>query len=134
MREFLKVLGGFAIVMVSFLGTLYLMNYFAPLCPNGEMVELKPPFQRPGKGFAYVAGTPSLEDRADSGSAPTRSKFLVCENEYALGPPHSVHAEIAAKGKGRFSHWTMAGFIFSASDNSDPNKNGRLYRAVLEEK
>jgi len=130
MSQFLRVLGAFAILMFFFFTTTFLMNYFAPLCPRGEAVELKPPFPKYGIGAAYTAAAPSLEQFSDSGAAPTRSNYLVCENGYALGPAHTVHAEIAAKGKGRFSHWTATGFIFSAADNSDPNTNGHKYRAV----
>jgi hypothetical protein len=129
MRIFLKGLGAFAIVLVSFFGTLFLLEYSAPLCPQGAAADFKPPFQRVGSGFGYFATLPALEDRADSGATPARSAFLVCENGYRLGPPHTVHADITAKGKGRFSHW-LSGFIFSASDNSDPNTNGRRYWAV----
>jgi hypothetical protein len=134
MRIFLRVVGAFAIVMVFFYATLFSMDYIAPYCPQGETVDLKLPFQKSGDGFAYVANVPSLENRSDSSATPFRSKFLICEGSFALGPPHTVYAEIAAKGKGRFSHWTAMGFIFSASDNSDPNTNGRRYRAVLENK
>jgi hypothetical protein len=117
-------------VMVSFYATLFLMNYFHPRCPRGEAVELKLPFQKSGNGFAYVAAAPSLENHSDSSATPTRSNLVVCEDDFALGPPHSVHVEIDGKGRGRFSHWTAAGFIFSASDSTDPNTNGRRYRAV----
>jgi hypothetical protein len=129
MRIFLNVVGAFAIVLVSFFGTMFLMEYLAPLCPQGTAAEFKPPFQMVGSGFAYFATAPALQDRADTDTMPTRSGFLVCEDGHRLGPPHSVHGDIMAKGKGRFSHW-LAGFIFSTSDNSDPNSNGRRYWAV----
>jgi hypothetical protein len=130
MSQFLRVLGAFGILMFFFFTITYLMNYFAPHCPRGEAVELKPPFAKHGTGVAYAAAAPSLEQFSDSNDASTQSNYLVCENGYALGPAHVVHAEIAAKGKGRFSHWTATGFVFSAADNSDPNTNGRKYRAV----
>jgi pectate lyase len=41
----------------------------------------------------------------------------------------SPHADIAEFGRGRFSHWGEA-IIFSASDNTDANTNGRRYWAV----
>jgi hypothetical protein len=129
MSQFLRVLGAFAILMFFFFATTFLMNYFAPLCPR-EGVELKPPFTKFGTGVAYQAAAPSLEQFSDTSAAPTRSNYLVCENGVPLGPAHTVHAEIVAKGKGRFSHWNEAGFIFSAADNSNPNTNGHKYRAV----
>jgi hypothetical protein len=129
MHIFLKVVGAFAIVLVSFFGTLFLLDYRAAPCSQGTAVDFKAPFQRIGTGFAYVAAAPSLEDRSDTGAAASRSNFFVCENGNRLGPAHSVHSDIATIGKGRFSHWASA-FIFSASDNSDPNTNGRRYWAV----
>jgi len=131
MQLFLKSLGACLIVIFFFAATLFLMNYLAPLCPQGKVFLLKPPFAKFGSGFAYVAPSPpSLENLSDSSTSPTRSTYLVCENGYVLGPAHSIHAEIIGKGKGRFSHWSEAGFVFSASDNSDPNINGRTYLAV----
>jgi hypothetical protein len=129
MRLLLRVLGGCAIVIVSFVGTTFLLNYFAPRCPSGVAYPLKPPFAKAGTGAAYVAPAASLEALSDSSATPTRSTYLVCENGHTLGPGHTGHVEIATKGQGRFSHWGTA-FIFSASDNSDPNTNGRAYLAV----
>jgi hypothetical protein len=129
MRIFLKVCGAFALVGVSFFTTLFLMNYFSPLCPRGEITEFKAPFGKVLDGFAYAAAAPSLERFADSNDAPTRSRFLVCEDNHPLGPPHTLHTAVAANGKGSYSHFG-GNFIFSASDNSDPNNNGRHYWAV----
>jgi hypothetical protein len=129
MRIFLRVVGAVAILLISFFATLYSMNYLAPLCPRGGAVALKPPFARFGNGAAYSAAAPALEGLSDTNTA-TRSTYLVCENGYLLGPPHTLHTEIIAKGGGRFSHWNGVGFIFSASDNSDPNTNGRSYSVV----
>jgi hypothetical protein len=134
MRIFLVIAGSVAILLVSFFATLYLMDYIAPLCPLGEAVALKAPFPKFGTGVAYSAEAATLESLSDTGTSPTRSNYLVCENGYALGPPHSRHAEIVAKGKGRFSHWNNIGFVFSASDNSDPNTNGRSYWVVSPKK
>jgi hypothetical protein len=139
MREFLRVVAAFSIVMIVFFVTTISLKYFAPFspqapCPKGDATELKPPFWKFGTGFAHVAAAPSLEDLSDSPVNPARSKLLVCENDHVLGPPHSLHAEIDAQGKGRFSHWAGTGFVFSASDNSDPNTNYRHYRAVLANK
>jgi hypothetical protein len=139
MREFLRVVGAFSIVMMVFFVTAISLKYFAPFqaappCPQGAAMELKPPFWKFGTGFAHVAAAPSLETLSDSLANQSRSTILICENEHALGPPHSLHASIDAQGKGRFSHWTAMGFIFSASDNSDPNTNHRHYWAVLDQK
>jgi len=132
MRLNLPVLGGAVAVIVVFWLTGFALNVLMPLCPQGfPAIELKGPFQRHGAdGAAYLAAAPSLEGDSDSSERPARSTHLVCENRYVLGPAHSLHTDISAKGRGRFSHWGADGFIFSASDNTDPNSNGRTYLAT----
>jgi hypothetical protein len=127
----MKWLAALAIVLGSFFGTLWLLEVFYPNCPRGETLLLHGPFTRFSKGFAYMAAAPSLKALADDPSASTRSAVALCENASRLGPAHTLHAEIDAKGNGRFSHWDEL-FVFSASDNSDPNSNGRQYSAVLQ--
>ena len=130
MQILLRALGAVAIVFLFFFGTLFIMNYFVPLCPGGKPEFFNGPFPKFGNGVAYSAPAPALDGSADSSTAPARSNYLVCEGGYALGPAHTIHAEISTKGKGRFSHWQAIGFVFSTSDNSDPNTNGRRYWAV----
>jgi hypothetical protein len=131
MQISLRVVGALAIVAVFFIGTFYFLNYLQPRCPQGQALELRPPFSKFGSGFAYAATAPSLESSSDTSAAPKRSNYVVCEGRYVLGPAHTAHAEIDARGSGAFSHWNNIGFVFSASDNSDPNTNQRTYRAVL---
>ena len=45
-------------------------------------------------------------------------------------PRTVVHETIAELGGGRFSHWTGEGFIFSSSDNTNPQSTGRRYWIV----
>jgi hypothetical protein len=126
----LPVLGGATAVIVVFWLTVAVLDMFAPQCPQDVLaVRLMPPFQRL-EGAAYAKPAPFLTSAADSIERPVQSAYLVCENGVPLGPAHSSHAEIASKGKGRFSHWATGGFILSASDNSDPNTNGRVYTAT----
>jgi hypothetical protein len=129
MRLNLPVLCGASAVIVAFWVTVFALNYFIPPCPSSPVFELKPPFRKYGTdGAAYVASAPLLARDADTIEQPFRSPYLVCENHYfTMGPAHSAHADISSKGKGRFSHWIPEGFIFSTSDNSDPNTNGRKY-------
>jgi hypothetical protein len=55
------------------------------------------------------------------------SRLQLREDDRVLGPADALHDDIRAHGGGRFSHW--AGHVyFSASDNSDPRTNGRVYR------
>jgi hypothetical protein len=124
----MKWLYALGIVTASFFISLWTMNYFSPLCPQGRIIALSKPFQKWG-GFSYFASAPDLIDLSDSAETPSRSSLLVCENNRVLGPPHSQHADVATIGHGKFSHWG-AGFIFSSTDGSDPNVNGREYWAV----
>jgi hypothetical protein len=124
----IKALGAIGIVAASFVVSLVAMDRYWPGCGSG--LALQGPFQKFASGFAYVAPAPSLNNRSDTPSDPTRSTAFICENGTALGPAHSSHGDIDALGRGRFSHYFGNGFIFSTSDNSDPNKNGRSYRAV----
>ncbi|MFH1342278.1 MAG: hypothetical protein ABIL01_13920 [Pseudomonadota bacterium] len=124
----MKWLYALGVVAASFFITLWAMNYVSPLCPQGDVVALTRPFDKAG-AVSWFAKAPSLAEISDTSAAPSRSPAVVCEDNLVLGPAHTPHADIAAKGSGRFSHW-HTGFVFSASDNSDPNKNGRSYSAV----
>jgi hypothetical protein len=77
---------------------------------------------RPESGHCFLASVPRhiLSDRESA------SRLTLFENGRTLGPAHCSHDEIRRLGKGRFSHWGDQ-IYFSASDNSDPRKNGRRY-------
>ncbi len=77
----------------------------------------------PESGFAFIVEIPV---KGDSMSAPKRSNLVLLEDGKAVGPPHSLHADIRNVGRGAYSHWKKA-LIFSASDNSDPRTNHRVY-------
>jgi hypothetical protein len=68
--------------------------------------------------------------KPDTGPHPHQSELLLYEDGIPLGPAHSPHGEIRSLGNGRYSHWFTGRMIimFSASDNSDPRTNGRVYR------
>lgn len=55
-----------------------------------------------------------------------RSPLRLFENDKALHPAHALHYQIRRDGGGRYSHWQNR-LLFSTSDNSDPNSNGRTY-------
>lgn len=77
------------------------------------------------EGFAYkVSGNFGIT--GDSNSQPTISTLRVFEDGKELGAAHALHATIRGTGKGNFSHWGSS-LIFSASDNTDPRRNGRKY-------
>jgi hypothetical protein len=99
--------------------------------PPGEAVFLGGRFHRySSSGFYYSTRLPAFRALSDTETDPQRSPILLYENGQPLGPAHSPHYDIELKGHGRFSHWMDGNLIFSTSDNSDPNKNGRAYWAV----
>jgi hypothetical protein len=101
--------------------------------PKGTLVfQLFKPFET--YEIAVIARGPAavrLEALADSEDNTERSPVVIYEDQTPLGPAHSSHADIRNLGRGRFSHWRRQGFVFAASDNSNPNTNGRYYFAVL---
>jgi hypothetical protein len=97
------------------------MNYVWPACPSGKVIALTRPFPRSAPpGFGYVKELPK---------PPGGPPLLLCENNNLLGPSDAAHADISTVGAGRYSQWNNS-MVFSASDNSDPNTNGRQYTVV----
>ncbi|NPV46409.1 MAG: hypothetical protein HPY69_05605 [Armatimonadetes bacterium] len=89
-------------------------------------------------GYCYTI--PMQTPLAPDTSLGAVSILRLFEDDRELGPAHSLHQLIRDLGQGRFSHWSgdPSGepqmLFFSASDNSDPRSNGRVYRweAVLD--
>lgn len=80
-------------------------------------------------GFRYQLnfqfGTP-----ADSLQNLNQSQLQIYENGLVLSPAHSSDDDTGNFGLGRFRHWfdgITESLIFSASDNSNPKTNGRVY-------
>jgi len=84
----------------------------------------------PSEGFAWVAALPNSLAAGDNIASPGRSALVLFENERLLGPAHAAHAIIRSIGGGSYSHWQDY-LLFSTSDNSDPNCNGRSYSVIL---
>jgi hypothetical protein len=111
-------------------------NYAPPIGPSGEKFRLFYAFKKfDNSKFAYLGNvrpfSSALNILADSNDDNFHSPVLLYENDHLLGPAHSDHASIGKLGLGRYSHWTGAPFVFSTSDNTDPNTNGRAYWAVI---
>jgi hypothetical protein len=121
-----KIVGGLMVVAISFGTTLHLLKRYTNKCISGDLIPLNPPFKSFGeKAFVLAIQVPD----GDSSGQPLRSTLILCEDERQLGPAHSLHADIRAKGLGRYSHWGTD-VIFSTSDNADPNTNHRRYSYV----
>jgi len=93
----------------------YVIPLQGTLCPNRVSHE---------QGYCYMAPLGAHYPGDGTDAAPSKLRFF--EDGKELGPAHVSHVEIRAKGQGRFSHWTTS-LRFSASDNSDPRTNGRIY-------
>jgi SAM-dependent methyltransferase len=91
---------------------------------NGCMRKLVGPFPN-RRGACYMVDVPFMPvgDEVDD---MQRSRLYVYEDGKPIGTPHHQAADIASEGQGRFSHWQHY-LLFSASDNTDPNSNGRTY-------
>jgi MoaA/NifB/PqqE/SkfB family radical SAM enzyme/2-polyprenyl-3-methyl-5-hydroxy-6-metoxy-1,4-benzoquinol methylase len=81
-------------------------------------------------GFAWYITLPEYHTLADNVNNNHRSTLILLENGKPLWQRHSLHDEIRNVGKGRYSHWNND-LIFSTTDNSDPNTNGRTYQIVF---
>jgi len=71
--------------------------------------------------------------KRDTRENPTQSTLQLYGDNRPMGPAHSTFRDISLQGRGRFAYLADgdAGIlVFSASDNSDPNTNGRVYRVV----
>jgi hypothetical protein len=109
----------------------------AYLFPREFEIPVKAASLVPNGGHAFVVRLmlpklpPYLVFRADGlGAAATASALELAEDGGALGPPHALHSEIREKGEGRFSHW-YHDLYFSASDNTNPQVNGRVYTVKI---
>ncbi len=85
---------------------------------------------QPEAGHCWTFPLPKLVDVSDHIGSPGRSTLLLFEDDQLLGPSHSPHQGIRERGQGAYSHWGQQ-LYFSTSDNSNPNKNGRRYSAIV---
>lgn len=118
-----------AIIVLPLEGALLALNRSQPSCPTGERIRMPMPFEHHG-GRSWSATLPELEQLADNMTEiPNGSPVVICEDRRLLGPAHALLGDIAKSGKGRYLHWGRY-LVFSTSDNSDPNANGRSYLAI----
>jgi hypothetical protein len=92
-------------------------------------VNIPGPFLK-SDGYAWQYMLIEYEDDADCLADPRRSSLVLLEDGSPLRKWHALHDDIRQIGSGRYSHWQNY-LLFSTSDNSDPNTNGRTYRIVM---
>ena len=100
-------------------------NYWDDYTAGQKLIQLDGPFQHRG-GNAWVAELKEHHALSDTMEFPRRSKLMLYENKTPVGFAHAMHDHIERYGNGRYSHWGDS-LIFSATDNTDPNRNGRKY-------
>jgi hypothetical protein len=133
MKQELKILAVCLVIYAVYLPVAYWINsdYVPVPRPPGRMIETVLKTAHSG-GVAYHTHLLVLWKYADeSGNSP----LMLYEDMTPLGPESSVH-DIQNIGQGRFGFTKFTGdprtfVIFSASDNSDPNTNGKHYWLVL---
>ena len=96
-----------------------------------QVIPLSIPFTK-RIGFAWQTSLNEYASSADDMEHPYRSKLVLLEDGKPLWYRHTLHDDIQKIGKGRYSHWKDE-LIFSTTDNSDPNTNGRTYQIVFAE-
>ena len=131
-----RVLLAVAVLLsVYFPAAFWLRNTYQPAKgPPGGVHKLAKTFYKwSGRdGYAFSGVLPfQLDALADDNVNRERSPLVLYEDGRPLGPGHSPHPDVRTKGGGRFSHWKGMGLLFSSSDNSDPNLNGRDYWVVI---
>lgn len=94
-----------------------------------ETVQLNPAAMTHREGLLWHWHGPELP-WGDVEGAPRASRLVLEEDGHPLGPAHALHQDIAALGGGRHSHWGRD-LLFSSSDGSPPDRNGRRYTLSL---
>lgn len=99
----------------------------ASTSPVARPAALEGPFAHDG-GHGWRVPVPQWAHLADDLHHARRSMLCLAENGVPLAAPHAGHDAIREVGHGRYSHWNGM-VLFSTTDNSDPNTNGRRYDA-----
>jgi MoaA/NifB/PqqE/SkfB family radical SAM enzyme len=93
--------------------------------PAGSRIALQRPFKAAG-GHGWSARVGAHAGAPDSPQCPYGSRALLREDGVPLYGAHAAHYQVRGLGRGLYSHW-QGELLFSTTDNSDPNRNGRRY-------
>jgi hypothetical protein len=130
-RRFQLIFVASLIAVAYFFAAAGLRRAYVDFSPKGKIVvQLIRPFERyRNASLSRPAAMHGLDAIADDGGieGSARSPVMLYENGIPLGPGHNTFADVDQFGAGRFAHLRGKGFVFSSSDNSDPNTNGRSY-------
>jgi hypothetical protein len=98
---------------------------------RGDQLKDRIMFSVPENQGGFVAELPEYTSVANDPVNMQRSTLRLFEDGVALGPAHAAFDTIRKVGKGHYNHWQNVLF-FSASDNTDPRLNGRVYSIGFE--
>jgi hypothetical protein len=104
-------------------------TYWDSFLADKELVELPRPFAWLG-GHAWRASLGLPSELGDSQEHPLKSSLMLYEDDVPLGFAHQTVAAVKDHGSGRYLH-RGGELVFSASDCTDPNTNGKRYRYRL---
>jgi SAM-dependent methyltransferase len=100
-------------------------NDWDDLIVNRREQDLPRPFLRDA-GPCYVARLPSGHGESAVDGPAATADWTLLEDGEPLGLGHCLPEHVRRAGHGRYGE-ASGQFYFSASDNSDPNENGRRY-------
>ena len=100
-------------------------NYWNDVIAKETEEKLNLPFVH-RRGHAWIARLERPIAECDTAEYPHRSRLMLYEDGAPMGFAHAPHAQIESHGGSRYSHWNDH-ILFSTTDNSDPNSNGRRY-------
>lgn len=107
-------------------------NYWDARLADRAVRPLPGPFEHLG-GPVWRAALPDLSALADTDQDPMRSPLRLLEDGQWLSYAHCHFPSLQRFGLGRYRHRGDS-VLFSSSDNSDPNTNGRRYSYFLDER
>jgi SAM-dependent methyltransferase len=100
-------------------------NYWDTIQQGQRTETIASPFEK-GNGNLWTVRVPHLAGRADRHAYDQRSDICLLEDGMMLPLAHCPIRCIEILGCGRYLH-SGESILFSSSDNSDPNQNGRTY-------
>ena len=104
-------------------------NYWDKILETSPEIKLELPFQHIG-GYAWAYDLPTQIQSASNEENPARSRLMLYEDMVPMGFANVPLSHIESYGNSRYTHWND-NLYFSATDNTDPNQNGRVYSIRL---
>lgn len=121
----MRVLFAVVALLVAYFPVAFVLNKRS----RPDPMVLSGPFIRHENSNAFIVYPVIPGAIADDKDHLEQSSLSLYEDGRPLGPAHSVHRDVVVDGRGHYSFWhhNVTLLIFSTSDNSDPNTNGRIY-------